>query len=259
MTALSADRNTPRIEGGVKVLSVAASTKIYAGAIVLRNASGYAEKGATKINCFGVGMALEQVDNSAGNDGDKTVKVRTGIFKFANSASADQITAADIGAFCYVVDDQTVAKTSGSDTRSVAGMVAGVDTDGGVYVEFNESDISAWRKGRRVALPIRVATLVGTNAYQGLSIYAGRIVKLWSIIEGVLTTGNATITFAINGVPITNGVITVVQSGSVAGQINSAVPTALNVVAVGDAVSATVGGTNATATVANTFAEIERD
>jgi hypothetical protein len=33
------------------------------------------------------------------------------------------------------VDDQTVAKTDGSTTRSVAGIVRGVDTDG-VWVEF---------------------------------------------------------------------------------------------------------------------------
>ena len=37
---------------------------------------------------------------------------------FANSASGDLITAAEVGSDCYIVDDQTVAKTNGSSTRS---------------------------------------------------------------------------------------------------------------------------------------------
>ena len=81
--------------------------------------------------------------------------------------------------------------------------------------------------------------------------------KIWSVTEGVLTTGDATITAKINGVAITTGVITVTQAGSAAGDKDSCVPTALNVVAVGDELSLTVGGTNATATVANAVFEIE--
>ena len=54
---------------------------------------------------------------------------------FANSAAADAITLADIGADCYIVDDQTVAKTSATNTRSVAGKVFDVDAEG-VWVDF---------------------------------------------------------------------------------------------------------------------------
>ena len=44
------------------------------------------------------------------------------------------MTQADLGKSCYIVDDQTVAKTSGGATRSLAGKVVGVDVDG-VWVE----------------------------------------------------------------------------------------------------------------------------
>ena len=54
----------------------------------------------------------------------------------ANSAAADQITAADIGNDCYGVDDQTVAKTNGANTRSVAGKIYDVDAQG-VWVKFS--------------------------------------------------------------------------------------------------------------------------
>ena len=128
MTALSQDRNTPRREGDVRSGLAAASTLIFAGAIVMREADGY---------LIAVGRADARVDNSDGSDGDLSVSYRTGVFRFANSASADEITVAEVGDLCWVVDDQTVAKTSGSDTRSPAGLVEDVDALG-VWVRFDE-------------------------------------------------------------------------------------------------------------------------
>jgi hypothetical protein len=258
MTALSADRNTPRLEKGIKLLDVAASQLIYAGAIVMRNASGYAVKGATALGLQGVGRAEERADNSDGSAGDLAIKIRSGVFRFANSSSSDEITDADIGRVCYAVDDQTVAKTAGSGTRSPAGIVVDVD-DNGVHVLFDEEVLGAYLAGRKYLVQIRVATLVGSNSYYGLAPFAGRVTKIWSITEGVLTTGDATLTAKINGTAITGGVLTITQSGSAAGDVDSATPTAANVVAEGDKLSATVGGTNATATPANVFFVIERD
>lgn len=258
MTALIADRNTPRLEGDFKLLPMAAAAKIFLGAIVMRDASGNAVKGQTALGLYGAGVAIEQIDNSAGNAGDKSIRVREGIFRFANSASTDQITNADIGTLCYAVDDQTVAKTAGSGTRSVAGIVMNVDTIG-VHVLFSQELLATYRKSRRMFVPVRVATLAGANVYRQLSIHSGRVVKIWSVIEGALTTGDAILTAKIAGVAITNGVLTHVQSGSAAGNTATAVPTALNVVAVGDELSLTVSGSQASATVANALFEIERD
>jgi hypothetical protein len=138
MTALAADRNTPRLDGDHKSLGVAASQLIYAGAIVMRNAAGHALAGATAAGSVGVGRAEERVDNSAGAAGATSVRVRPGIYRYGNSAAADAITIAEIGDPCYVVDDQTVAKTNGTNTRSIAGFVHDVDANG-VWVEFDEA------------------------------------------------------------------------------------------------------------------------
>ena len=46
----------------------------------------------------------------------------------------DLIAKADIGAICYVVDNQTVAKTDNSTARKAAGKIIDVDADG-VWVE----------------------------------------------------------------------------------------------------------------------------
>ncbi len=133
-TALTADRNTPRREGELVNMGVAAAKKIYAGAFVMRSPTGYATPGATATGCVGIGRAESQEDNSSGSDGDLTIDVRKGTFRLGNSAGGDEITIADIGQDCYIVDDQTVAKTDGGGTRSVAGRIHTLDSTG-VWVE----------------------------------------------------------------------------------------------------------------------------
>ena len=135
MTALTKDRNTVRRDGVQFSDPVAAATRIFAGSLVCLNASGYAVPGATSTTLKARGVAQEQVDNSAGAAGDLRIETRRGVFPFANSTSTDEITRADIGATAYIVDDQTVAKTSATNTRSVAGVIRDVDSHG-VWVEI---------------------------------------------------------------------------------------------------------------------------
>ena len=145
MGALSSDRNTAEIAGGVRVAGAAAAL-IYAGALVMRNSAGYVTKGATATGSVGCGRAEERVDNSGGSAGDLTVQYRPRVFRFANSASTDLIGITEIGKPCYVVDDQTVAKTDGTASRSIAGFVEGVD-DQGVWVRFDEVLAQAYVAG----------------------------------------------------------------------------------------------------------------
>lgn len=132
---LSADRNTLRKGNEYRVLPVAATKKIFNGALVAINATGFATPGAVATTLKAVGVAEEYVDNSGGADGDKQITVRRGVFQFANSASTDLIALKDIGANAYIVDDQTVALTNGTNTRSVAGKIHDVDANG-VWIEI---------------------------------------------------------------------------------------------------------------------------
>ncbi|WP_457650941.1 hypothetical protein [Profundibacter sp.] len=138
MAALTEDRNTPQSMGDNRVGLVAAATKIFAGALLMRNAAGYLVNGQTATGAHGVGRAHEAVDNSAGVAGDVTVRFDPGIFRYENSAGADLITVADIGSVAWIVDDQTVAKTNGTSTRSAAGLIEDVDALG-VWVRFDEA------------------------------------------------------------------------------------------------------------------------
>lgn len=133
--ALSADRSTHMKDGELISVPVAAGAVIYAGALVVADANGYAAPGSTATGLTALGRSEQAVDNTGGSNGDKTVLVRRNkAFKFKNSGS-DPVDQASLGKTCYIVDDETVAKTDGTGTRSAAGKVLGVESDG-VWVEI---------------------------------------------------------------------------------------------------------------------------
>lgn len=128
--ALISDRNTPLKDGELISVPVAANAKIFAGSLVVANSTGFAAPGSVATTLTYLGRAEEFVDNTGGANGDKTVQVRRRkAFKFKNYAT-DLIVQADLGKVCYIVDDETVAKTNGGATRSAAGAVIGIETDG---------------------------------------------------------------------------------------------------------------------------------
>ena len=81
---------------------------------------------------------------------------------------------------------------------------------------------------------------------------AGTIDKVYSVLNAALATGDATLTGKIGASAITSGVITITASGSAAGDVDSATPSAAKTVAIGDVISFTGGGSSSatgTATV----------
>ena|SRR5471030_100076 len=132
--SLIADRNTPYKDSSSIGVPVGANAKIYSGALVAANATGFAVPGATATTLTYLGRAEVYVDNTGGADGAQTVTIRRNkLFKWANSV-ADPIDQSCLGKVCYIIDDQTVAKTNGTNTRSAAGIVLGIATDG-VWVQ----------------------------------------------------------------------------------------------------------------------------
>lgn len=132
MTALTRDRNTPYQDAGLVSVPMAAGARLHAGALVVANATGYAEPGSTAVGLSYLGRAEEAVDNTTGGDGAVQALVRRKLaFKWANDGS---ITQAHLMTTAYVVDDQTVAATDDVATRSAAGRIVGIESDG-VWVE----------------------------------------------------------------------------------------------------------------------------
>lgn len=133
MTALAADRPTPRRAGRDFEFPHKTGIVFFHGALAVLDSSGDCEPGRTATGLVAVGVCRTATADPGRPDG--RVRIERGVFPFANSASADAITAADWGKTVYIVDDQTVAKTNGTNTRSAAGICRGVDADG-VWVEI---------------------------------------------------------------------------------------------------------------------------
>ena len=134
MAALTANRDTQaryHAAGQAYDFAPVASDEFYIGALVaIDSADGKLKPAATSTTLTAIGRCEERYTAPVAVPSDKTVGVLSGTFKFANSAAADLIATTEIGLDCYIVDDQTVAKTNGGATRSVAGKVVGVDSDG---------------------------------------------------------------------------------------------------------------------------------
>jgi len=59
----------------------------------------------------------------------------------------------------------------------------------------------------------------------------GKVIKIFTALQGAIGTANGAITFEIGGTAMTGSAITVTQSGSAAGDVDTSTPTAANDVA----------------------------
>lgn len=134
MAALTQDRATPYREGIEIEFPVAAATRIYAGSLVCANAQGFAAPAGDTAGLKFLGVALEQVDNSGGAAGAKTVRLRrSGVFEF-NAAS---ITPAMVGDPMYVKDDNTFDDAGGCTNDIKAGVLVKYVTDTKGWIDIS--------------------------------------------------------------------------------------------------------------------------
>ncbi len=229
--ALTGPRGTIRKQAGVETFPVAAAAVCIQGGLAVL-ASGYARPGragqgetdpvksADAATYAAVGIFVESVTGGVA-DGDQVVKIQAGEFAFKNSAGADAITLADVGRPAFIVDDETVARTSAAHTRAPAGRITQVDDDG-VWVAVGEQP-----PGRRtVALPFAINetdTLAGTSA-ELVSPVAGVITSMSVIVQKAVTTGGP-VTAAV-GATAVDGLSCVIADAATKGTVVTDVPTA---------------------------------
>ncbi len=84
--------------------------------------------------------------------------------------------------------------------------------------------------------------------------FRGKIKKAWSALNDAISGADADLTLKIAGTAVTGGVITVAQSGSASGDIDSCVPTAANTFTADQAIEVeTDGASTGTARVTVTL------
>ncbi len=88
--------------------------------------------------------------------------------------------------------------------------------------------------------------------------FTGNIVAYYTVLHGAITVANTTCTLEIGGVLVTNSSLTIAFSGSGAGTVDSATPTALNTVNQGQAIEVITDGASSTTAKATVTLVIQR-
>lgn len=252
---------------------------IYAGAAVGIDSSGYLRPMVSGVTLKSRGVAVKEVNNTAGASGDVRCKSRAFAYWFKNSAGA-AITAANIGGAAYFEDDATVRSNSNSGAAQNGGRILMVDAHEGVLVALgtlfsvdgdlvaasNLSDVSNAATARANIgankLTFRMGS-VSTKASDSGVLYfpvpvTGTITRMDTVINGALATADATIQLQYganvgalaNVGSTTTGRATITQAGSAAGDVDTATPLTTNIaVTAGGLLKAVVaGGSTATGT-----------
>ncbi len=197
--ALSADAFATQKRGRQIAPGVAASTKLYAGGLVAYNPGGYLAVGADTANFLFAGVAVEQVDNSSGADGDLDCNIwRGGVFLMT---LATVIAQSNVGDMVCLVDDEKVDLAGDTDNDVVVGMIVEyVDTThawvdmsvgdslaGGVSTEHGAGIIGTgvapqttrFKKDGKIITDIKIdltgLAVVGTAAKDAIGLSAGGV------------------------------------------------------------------------------------
>ena len=151
---LTAARDTATREGVSFDLTVKDAEIIYAGALVAIDSNGEAVNAIDTNALIVIGCAMETVDNT---DDGETIEVRRGVYRWTNGGS---LTDANIGAFAYVEDNQTVTTAADADNDIIAGVIVDVDASG-VWVDTYA--VPAQPAATLTALTTTGAAAIGTT------------------------------------------------------------------------------------------------
>ncbi len=204
--ALTAERTTPEREGKIYALTVASNVVIYKGAIVSKDADGYAIPAADTASTLVMGSAPYTVDNRAGEyNAARTISIKNGVFGWAHTGFTD----ADIGQLAYIMDDQTVTPATNASNDIVAGVIVDVD---GTTCWVDTGSIPRQGAQSVTSLAVSGAATVGTTlgvtgAISGSSTVAGTGFKIGATSGKTIVFTNAC-NGSTNVMWITGGLIT---------------------------------------------------
>lgn len=133
--ALSKDRNTKtKFKERVIHGKVAAAKKIYAGALLAWNATGYLVPLTDAAGLKVAGRAEQSADNTDGDDGDLEIDVATGVFEWEVTAAVTSDAQAAVGQIAYGKDDQTIGYASDTANDTPVGIIEELDAQGRFWV-----------------------------------------------------------------------------------------------------------------------------
>lgn len=259
------------------------ATKIHKGDPVILTTDGVVEKATAAGRFDGVFLGVSYLDlkgvptwspyfpgANTGTEHEALVADDLdGLFEIATSSD---IVTTDIGKFASLTltagEDSTGVSNAVLDFGSLSTDETGLNvrilriidkrTDGDTQqvVEVERVRADDISKTTVVGTTVPDVSTISSTAYLVAPI-AGNIVKVQSVLKGAIATADAVLTTNIAGTPVTSGAITIANAGSAAGDVDSATPTALNLVAVGDLITVITDGASTNAIAAEVFVSIE--
>lgn len=124
------------------------------------------------------------------------------------------------------------------------------------YILGGTVETASGQSLKKVYLTLDITNISSAAVVYLPSPVAGTISKITTIINGAIATANAILTGRIGSTAITGGAVTIPFSSSAAGQVNSATPTALNTVAVGNNINFTANNASTNTVRATIVVEI---
>lgn len=128
---LTANRDVDHyIDQELRSFAVAGTKRIYKGAFLSFDANGYVEPLVAGNKC--VGLAYEEIDNTSGADGDKSVRAYT-LGDFAHALAGAALT--DIGSAVYASADDVLTLTGTA--NMYVGHAIDVPSGGNIILRLN--------------------------------------------------------------------------------------------------------------------------
>lgn len=191
--------------------------------------------------------------------GEEAQAVLSGVFEVAKK-STDNVAQGD--ALYWDAGNAYFTKTSAGNTYAgVAFRAAGVSaTKVHLHLNFAPRAAAAGENPTPVYVAARIGNLDTTVPGYAVAPIAGTITKIWSVVEADATGAAAVaaqtvVTCSIGATPITNGALTIAGSAPI-GDVDSATPSAANVVTAGQMLKAASDGADTAAHPATVFFEI---
>ena len=126
-----------------------------------------------------------------------------------------------------------------------------VDTNASSVVDTNNAVI-----GDKIYLTVDMTDVSTASSVWVVAPVACTFTGLWSVINAAITSADAAITTEIGGTAVTGGALTIANSGSAAGDVDSATPSALNTLTAGQALEIITDGGSSTTSRATFTVEL---
>ncbi|MBU1193970.1 MAG: hypothetical protein KKE62_01945 [Proteobacteria bacterium] len=187
MTALTKDRDTRRKDGKIGQGLIAASTKLYGGAMLCFNAAGYLVAGADTAGLIFAGICKAPQDNTSGDAGDLVAEFEKDGMHLMTLGTA--ITQANVGDQVYIEDDQTVDLAANVTNDIFCGVIAEFVTTTLAYVDITpavkQTDVASHLSDATGAHAASAISIADGDGHTSVSTVEAALAELYTRVEAL--------------------------------------------------------------------------